>query len=175
MPFPRRRSGRSGAKLDEERAADASAARAAGITLLARREYASGELAAALVRKGYDQAAATQAVTQMGEERLLNDGRYAEALVRSLTRRGQGPARIRQALSDAGIAPAGIEAALATAPDFANLAGEVRRRRFGEALPAEWAEKARQMRFLQYRGFSRDQISAALAGSGGDMELDPDA
>jgi len=33
----------------------------------------------------------------------------------------------------------------------------------GSALPESFAEKARQMRFLQYRGFELDQIQAAVA------------
>jgi regulatory protein len=175
VAFPRRRSARSGAGLDESRAGDPDAARATAIGLLARREHASAELAAALARKGYAAEAIAAAVSRLREERLLDDSRYAEGLVRMLTRRGQGPVRIRQALAEAGITGAGIEAALAAATDFRALAGEVRRRRFGGDLPAEWSEKARQMRFLQYRGFSTDQITAALAGSGGDVDLDPDA
>lgn len=182
MPFLRRGSARVGAKLDESRAGDSSAARTAGIGLLARREYASGELAAALVRRGYTAGAIAQALVQLGEEGLLDDGRYAENLVRSLSRRGQGVTRIRQALTEAGIGPQLLEAALATAPDFFQLAGAVRRRRFGDVLPTDWPEKAKQMRFLQYRGFTADQISAALAGCcedsdsalGGAVEFEPE-
>ena len=40
---------------------------------------------------------------------------------------------------------------------------------FGDEPPAEWKERARQARFLQYRGFSADQVRAAL---GHDIELD---
>jgi regulatory protein len=35
-------------------------------------------------------------------------------------------------------------------------------RRFGEDVPAEWKERARQARFLEYRGFTGDQIREAL-------------
>ncbi len=88
-------------------------------------------------------------------------------------RRGQGPARIRQELRRAGVAEdADREAAADPAnggTDFARLARETRTRKFGPKVPKDWKEKARQARFLQYRGFSTDHIRAALDG---DFEVD---
>jgi regulatory protein len=110
-------------------------------------------------------------VTELQQERLLDDARYAESLVRMLTNRGQGPQRVRHALSEAGITGDSAAAALDTAPDWSLLAADVRRRKFGARIPKDWPGKARQMRFLQYRGFSKDHIASALGGSGAD---DPD-
>lgn len=138
--------------------------------MLARREYSSGDLSAALLRKGYSPEAVSSALGLLQAERMLDDSRYAESLIRTLTRRGQGAQRIRQALTRAGIQGEGAEAALATGPDFVALAEDVRRRKFGAAIPRDWPGKARQMRFLQYRGFSSEQISSALKGSGGEEE-----
>jgi regulatory protein len=45
----------------------------------------------------------------------------------------------------------------------------VRTAKFGRQPPASWADKARQARFLQYRGFSSDHIRAA---TGADPDLD---
>ena len=58
--------------------------------------------------------------------------------------------------------------ALDSAPDWSLLAADVRRRKFGARIPRDWPGKARQMRFLQYRGFSKDHIASALGGSGAD-------
>jgi regulatory protein len=55
-----------------------------------------------------------------------------------------------------------IAEALAGGPDFAALCREVRRRRFGAKAPGSWAEKGKQARFLQYRGFSSDHIRLAM-------------
>jgi regulatory protein len=41
---------------------------------------------------------------------------------------------------------------------------KVRHKRFGSELPEDFKERARQARFLQYRGFTTDQINHALAG-----------
>jgi regulatory protein len=144
--------------------------RAAALALVARREHSSGEATAALLRKGYDAAVVAATVADLQQERLLDDARYSEALVRMLTGRGQGPQRVRHALHEAGLSQEAAAAALDTAPDWKLLAAEVRRRKFGANVPKSWPERARQMRFLQYRGFSKDHIASAL-GSGAD---DPD-
>ena len=90
---------------------------------------------------------------------------------------GRGPLRIRQALHEAGIAsPTSVAAALDAGADWNALAAETRRRRkFGASTPAAGPRRARQMRFLQYRGFSTDHIASALGSSGADLkrQLDP--
>ena len=98
----------------------------------------------------------------------------ADAFARYHRARGQGPMRIRRDLEAFGVAAALIEAALATVADWASVARDVRLRRFGPEVPANWAEKGRQARFLQYRGFSNDHIRSALGGSEADLALDPD-
>ena len=159
-----------GRRVEEHRAADPNAVRAAALRLVARREYSTGEAAAALVRKGYDAAIVAATVAELQEERLLDDVRYAEALVRMLTGRGQGPQRVRHALNEAGLPPETVVAALDTAPDWKLLAADVRRRKFGSRVPDDWPGRARQMRFLQYRGFSKDHIASALGSSGADPD-----
>jgi regulatory protein len=160
-------------RVDEHRAADPAAVRTAALGLLARREYASDEITEALLRKGYAAEISRQVVAELAGERLVDDVRYAEGLVRMLARRGQGPARIRQELREAGIAEEQVAAALEQGGDWSRLAIEVRQRKFGSELPADWPERARQMRFLQYRGFSKDHIASALGSSGAPADDDP--
>jgi regulatory protein len=166
------------AKVDEHRAADPAAVRSAAVAMLARREYASSGLAGALQRKGYVAAIVAEVVAEMVGERLVDDERYAEGLVRSLGVRGKGPRHIRQELAEAGLATSLVDTAMAGGADWHQLAAEVRQRKFGTTLPKSWPERARQMRFLQYRGFSKDHIASALGGSGandpGTAELSPD-
>jgi regulatory protein len=145
--------------------------RAAALALVARREHSAAEASAALLRKGYDADVVAATVTELQQERLLDDARYAESLVRMLTGRGQGPQRVRHALLAAGISAEGTAAALESAPDWSLLAADVRRRKFGVRIPIDWPGRARQMRFLQYRGFSKDHIASALGGSGADPEI----
>ncbi|MEO8316173.1 MAG: regulatory protein RecX [Pseudomonadota bacterium] len=162
------------ARVDERRAVDPRAARDAALALVARREHSSAEATAALLRKGYDPDVTAATVVELQQERLLDDARYAESLVRMLTRRGQGPQRVRHALLAAGITAESAATALESAPDWSLLAADVRRRKFGERIPKDWPGKARQMRFLQYRGFSKDHIASALGGSGADDPETPE-
>ena len=46
------------------------------------------------------------------------------------------------------------------------LAGEARRRRFGDFVPREFNERVRQARFLRARGFTEDQVRSALRDDG---------
>ena len=79
--------------------------------------------------------------------------------------------RIRMQLRERGVEATAIDEALDTAAaDWIESARDARRRRFGAEPPADWRERAKQARFLQYRGFSSDQIRAAL-GPGDDTEL----
>ncbi len=149
-------------------AIDPRAVRKKAMDYLARREYAAGELRDKLGRAGFDAGLAAQVVGELAAEGLQCDTRFLEAFLHSRVRQGKGPVRIRAELCERGIAAAAAEGALASSGcDWYAHAREVRVRKFGTALPVEFVEKARQMRFLQYRGFAPDQIRAAL-GEGQD-------
>ena len=141
----------------------------AAVAFLARRDYACGELGGKLRERGYAAAVVQVVVTDLATRRLLDDARYALHFVEYHRARGQGPIRIRRDLEAFEVDDAHIEAALAAVPDWSAVARDVRRRRFGPKAPADWKEKGRQARFLQYRGFSNDHIRSAL---GPDLELD---
>jgi regulatory protein len=139
------------------------------VALLARRDFAAGELAARLQQDGYPNDAVVAAIADLTAGRILDDARFATQYVAYHADRGRGPRRIALELAKRGVTAAEIEAALAAGPDWAARAREVRIRRFGLSLPDSWAEKAKQGRFLQYRGFSSDHIRSAL---GPDFESD---
>lgn len=140
-----------------------AALRNTALNMLARREFARAELARRLSRKYGDEAPVEPVLVWLEEMNFLNDTRYADILVRSHIERGHGLLRIRQTLQQNGIAPALAEQALAEADcDWFALAAETRQRRFGSGAPADLKDKARQLRFLQYRGFTGEQCFAAL-------------
>lgn len=151
---------------DEAAAAEdwtAAAVEAAAVRLLARREHSRVELARKLRARGIPPELADEVVAGLVARRLQSDERYTESLVNSRVNRGQGPVRIRRDLSQQGIPESEIDAALAAAGvDWYALASDTRQRRFGAEVPAEWKERARQARFLEYRGFTGDQIREAL-------------
>jgi regulatory protein len=131
---------------------------------LARREYGRAELASRLAGDGFDRDVADAAVERLAAEGLQDDARFAESLVRSRIRQGQGPVRILKELEQRGIDPEVAERAIdECGEDWEALARRVRERRFGPGKPKDFPEKARQMRFLEYRGFEPDQITAAFS------------
>ena len=130
---------------------------------LARREYGKTELIIKLADKGYVRNIVEQAVSQLTEDGLQSDQRFAESFVQSRINQGKGPVRIRLDLVQRGVHDTDVENAIeACAANWYELAQEVRLRKFGEAKPADFKAKARQMRFLQYRGFETDHIQSAL-------------
>ena len=141
---------------------DPDRARLAAVAHLARRDFACGELADRLEQDGYRAATVAAVIADLTAARILDDARFAAQYVAYHAQRGQGPRRIALELGNRGVAQALIEAALAGGPDWAVLAREARIRRFGLIPPQSWAEKAKQGRFLQYRGFSSDHVRSAL-------------
>ncbi|MBT8092983.1 MAG: recombination regulator RecX, partial [Gammaproteobacteria bacterium] len=124
---------------------------------LARREYGRTELIKKLTGKGFQPAVAEEAVMRLAAESLQSDQRFAENFTQSRINQGKGPVRIRMELAQRGIGDAAVEDALHDgAVDWTEMAREIRARKFGRARPADFKDKARQMRFLQYRGFESE-------------------
>jgi regulatory protein len=134
----------------------------AAVTLLARRDFCSSELAARLSSQGFDRQVVGSAVEELRNRHYLDDARYARQFVTLHAERGHGPVRIRHDMAALGLNEEQIDSALAERTDWATRAQTLRARRFGAEPPDDWAEKARQARFLKYRGFSSDDIRSAL-------------
>ena len=131
---------------------------------LARREHGRAELLTKLEKAGFDPDISEDAVAQLVEDGLQSDTRFVEAFVRSRIGQGKGPARIRAELREHDVTGGLIDTGLANAEqDWFALAREVRLKKFGTGQPRDFKEKARQMRFLQSRGFDSDQIQAAVS------------
>jgi len=162
-----RRLGRSRVTAEDSR--NPARVRASAVGLLARRDFASGGLRRKLTNQGYAEDLVTAAIEELVAAGVLNDARYAENYVSYHAERGEGPLRIEAELKELGLTPELIQAALDAGPDWKLRAREVRTRRFGPEVPESWPQKAKQGRFLQYRGFSADQIRSAL---GPDFDLD---
>jgi regulatory protein len=161
--------------LEPEQAADAILARHVATSLLAGRDHAIADLSRKLQQRGFTPPAIATALAELKGSNALDDERYGQNVVRYRSRRGQGPARIRLELRRSGVNAELADAAVKggdDAPDFNALARQARIRKFGPDIPIDWKDRAKQARFLQYRGFSNDHIRAALEG---DPEADSDS
>ena len=155
--------------------ADAKAVEAAAVRLLARREHSIEELRRKLLGKGYPPETIEPVIQKLTGKRLVSDERFTSSFVHHHAKRGQGPVRIRAALRQQGIPDSQVEEALRCAEiDWVQMAREVRRRKFGAAVPRSLGERAKQARFLQYRGFDAEQLRAAFRDESGEGDGAPD-
>jgi regulatory protein len=130
---------------------------------LARREYGAEELRRRLAAAGFEAGEVDRTIRDLVGRGLVSDRRFAEALARNRRERGYGPLRVRRELRARGVdADAYRELVNDEDPDWVERGEELRRRRFGAALPDSYREWARQARFLQARGYSGEQIRRLL-------------
>lgn len=143
-----------------------SAARNTAIGLLSRREHAQAEIKRKLQERGYGDEVTSEVVDDLTRSRLLSDDRFAEMFIHARAARGQGPVRLRAELRQLRVPVELIERHLSAAPvEWVELAVGLRQRKFGTKLPSTMVERAKQVRFLQYRGFTAEQIRIALGTS----------
>ncbi len=143
------------------KSASAKDLRLGAMNILARREHSRKEVRDKLLRKFDPAVELLDAVLdQLVADDLLSDQRFSEAFVRWRVGKGQGPVKIRMALRERGVDG---DAALSECDvDWFALAVEVAHKRFGARPASDPKQRAKRMRFLQYRGFSGEQIRAAL-------------
>jgi regulatory protein len=151
--------------------ADEAACRRVAIELMARREHSRAELTRKLAAREFHGDVIAAALDALAESGLLAETRFIESFIRSRVTKGQGPVRIRAELAQRGVAePQAAESLGDAAVDWVAMARAVRRKRFGAALPKEFKERARQARFLQYRGFDSRAVQLALEADGDEAD-----
>lgn len=131
---------------------------------LARRDYSCHELKQLLFKKQPDakETEVDEVLQNLIDQKFLDDSRFVEIYIRSRRNRGYGPIRIAAELKEHRIDP---KEYLDTADSiWLEHLIIVRQKRFGASLPTSPQEKARQIRFLQYRGFAVDMIMSSIAG-----------
>jgi len=148
---------------DKQQPIKPSQIRSSAMSILAGREYLRCQLAAKLAKKFDNSELINEELNKLALENLQSDTRFVEAFIRSRISRGQGELRIRLDLQQRGANKALISQLLNEVDiDWYELAQKTAVSKFGSNSPVDDKEKAKRMRFLQYRGFSFDQISHAL-------------
>jgi regulatory protein len=134
------------------------------LKLLARREHSRSELARKLQAHVVPEDDLDALLEDLARRKQLSDERYAESRAYALSRKF-GAARIAHELRakglDKGLAQRAAAAARSTEVERARA---VWLRKF-RSPPGSREERARQMRFLQSRGFSFDAIRAVVRGA----------
>lgn len=136
--------------------------RVQALKLLTRRDHSRAELRARLAAYAETEEELEATLDSLQADRLLSDHRYASQRVAARAGR-YGNTRLRLELQQKGVSDEDIAAALPEAGDEATRCQEIWSKKFGQ-LPKTPEERAKQMRFLQYRGFSGDAIRRVLRG-----------
>lgn len=149
---------------------------------LSRQELSRHELKAKLIAKECDPQAVDDLLVEFAQKGYQSDERCATMLVRESVRKGRGIHHLQDALKKAGLDAktfGGIDELIALADvgvtdgtiledgdsdeiDWLKLAVEARCKKYGNAIPKDPKEKARQLRFLQYRGYQMSVCFDAL-------------
>jgi regulatory protein len=133
------------------------------LALLSSREMGRAEFVAKLIASGFEKAEVEEAVAWCQAQGFLNETRYVEGVARRLSVK-YGASRVASTLRGKGVTEDAIADAL---PDLKVSELEQARllwaRKFGS--PGQnAADKAKQMRYLQSRGFSFDTIKKVVRG-----------
>jgi len=130
---------------------------------LSRREHSAGELLKKLSHLGFDPDDVNTVLTELKAQGLQSDERFTEAYVYHRSQKGYGPVRIIRELSERDIDRSLVNRYIDLQDDlWMSRARQAREKRFGAEIPKEYKEKARQSRFLQYRGFTHEQVRYSI-------------
>ena len=130
--------------------------------LLTRREHSRLELIRKLVAKGVASDEAEAVVAKLSVAGWQSDVRFAESRVRVRVADGYGPRHIRAELATHGLDQETIHAALdGFGGQWADIARDLVRRRYGDALGEDLKLRRKASDLLMRRGFDAGCIRAA--------------
>lgn len=133
------------------------------VDLLSRREHSIKELKHKLALKEFPLDEIELVIVYLLKENYLSNERFAEAVIRQRVNKGYGWRFIENELKQKGVDSTTIEQAkLDSSTDWYKLAENVYCKRFTDSQIKDHKERAKRMRYLQYRGFSTDEIMHAI-------------
>lgn len=136
--------------------------RSYAFALLTRRDYSKAELITKLNLYAIDPDEVANLVEELAQQNYQSDQRVAELTLASQIRKGKGLQRIKQALK-----AKQLDAELITEElqevDWLDQAYQLKVKKFGQEVATDPKIKAKQVRFLQYRGFDMGVIMKAIA------------
>ncbi len=127
--------------------------------LLARREHSEQELRQKLKSRDFGTDDIDTALHSLLQNGLLSDQRFTESYVNHRFNAGVGPLKIRFELRQKGVVESLVDEFLEPFSErWDDLMQQQRVRKYGEVIPVDYAERMKQARFLQNRGFSPESV-----------------
>ncbi|ASK79356.1 RecX family transcriptional regulator [Paraphotobacterium marinum] len=129
------------------------------IRLLSKRDYSSGELKKKLLHEALPEEEVDTVIQLLMEHRYLNDQRLIDSLIKKNLSKLHGLTRIKQELKKKELDPFLVEESIQKLDiDWLDICSQSKVTKFGEKLPKEQKEKAKIIRYLQYRGHAMSDI-----------------
>lgn len=135
------------------------------IWLLSKRAYGRNELGKKLSGYAQNNEDVEKILDEMEEYKYIDDNQYASSLLKSEVSKGRGKAKIAQIFKNKGVDIANIDEELSEVNWF-KQALELKIKKFGAKVETDQKLKAKQIRYLQYRGFGFDVIMKVVGHTG---------
>ncbi|GMR07736.1 MAG: hypothetical protein BMS9Abin26_0740 [Gammaproteobacteria bacterium] len=130
------------------------------VGLLARREHSRLEIRRKLSSRGIEDGVISRILDVLLQRGDLDERRFVETYVHYRRQKGYGPRRIQMELQQRGVGDELLGDYLDERDEhWQQLALQVILKKFGAAPAESVKDKAKQMNFLQYRGFTMPQIN----------------
>ena len=136
--------------------------RSYAFAVLTRKEYSKADLIEKLITYAQDRDEVISLVEELAQNNYQSDQRVAEMTVRSQMRKGKGPNRIKLALRSKQLDKTLVQEDLAEI-DWYEQTYQLKVKKYGTEVAKDPKLKAKQIRFLQYRGFEMDAIMKAIS------------
>ena len=127
--------------------------------MLSRREHSAFEIRDKLLKRDFEESEIELAITELQKGGWLSDERFAEAYIRMRQIKGFGPIRIAIELNERGVKEGIVDRYMHADDDSWQQTLEQQYLKKYKNRPIEdYNDKAKRIRFLQYRGFALDAI-----------------
>jgi regulatory protein len=139
-------------------------AKSVAVKLLSRREHSALELRDKLAKRDFDEDEIRQAIDELEQGGWLSDERFAEAYIRMRQLKGFGPIRITMELNERGVDEGIIDDYIHAGDEiWQQILEQQYRKKYRNSTIEDYNDKAKRIRFLQYRGFPLDSIYRLLS------------
>lgn len=129
--------------------------------LLCKREYSKAELREKLNRYASNPEEVEKLLEEFSQYQYQSDQRVAEQVLASQMRKGKGPRRIYQTLQQKQVDQGYIQEQVQDM-DWLEQAYQLKVKKYGIEVEKDLKLQAKQIRFLQYRGYDMDVILKAV-------------
>lgn len=134
-------------------------AKATAVRLLSRRDHSVFELERKLRMREFPQDEIDDALEDLVKRDYLSDERFSEAYIHIRQQKGFGPLRISAELNERGVDERIYQSYLhSSSKQWIEMLEQTYQTKYRGTPIKDYQEKAKRIRFLQYRGFTLDNI-----------------